>query len=519
MRSFKGLWVAAIATAVWAFHAGEASAAPTVDMLTDVACTNGAGGVVEVPPILITEDGTNFTIANDIRLIIPSTYGMTWDTGDTSLEVLRSGSGILSTTVGAFTTANQVCRLDVTNPSAAGDRFVISGLGVTGWNSEETADTLGMSYDGSVTAQVFSAQFFATGGASISSANNFCFNTSQTKPTLPDVTVTDSSAAAVITAANNIRLCIRDNGGVYGTAPTWDITMTSVTITGSASGKVSNALAGASFQNGNRTLILDVTSNFATSETITISGLKFATSATTYTADSLELVVDGTNAPGKANVVAVDDKVYAIGPANVAMAAVATISGSAVSTSLGNITVTDTNSDITAASDIRLLIMSTSTNSTQAAAGTAGTAGRNNLSWDNGVTPSMTQPTVGAVTAGAITATDTGNNSTANSASGFRLAFFNVTTDFAAADVFAVSGMKITNASATATSLNIGLVIAGYTNASATAAYGRVVSIVTPQSLGGGGGGGGGSGGGAALGGGGGGGSCFLRAAGRPSCD
>ncbi len=479
MRFMKRLAVAAIAAGIWAASGTSASAAPYIDMMTDMMFTNGAGGSVECQPILIADDGANFTTGSDIRLLIPTTYSMTWVT-DTSAEILSSGTCVVSTTVSYELSPQTVCVLNVTTGSAAGDKIVVTGISFQGWAAVQTFDSLGMSYDGdqNETGGTAANQGFCTSestvGLKLSSANNFCFNptgSSGLTGTLPNLTITDSSVTAVITAASDLRITIpaystANPFGSYGTAPTFNTAVTTVTVTGGASAKVSTTVT---YANGNRTCVIDVTSNFATSDTITVAGLQFTVaSGETYTVDSLQLSRDG----GFATINALDDKVFAIGPANVAMGSVQTVSASASNETLTRITITDhaTTPVLTAASDIRLLIMNlTSTTDVP--------QGRGNLSFDAVATGTATYSGTasGKMAAAAMTAADTGNGA------GTRLALLKVDTNFAAGDSVGVDGLKVDNAVATATNIHIGLIAAGYTANDVTKAFGRVVSLVTPQ--------------------------------------
>jgi hypothetical protein len=482
MRFMKRFAVAAVAAGIWAGSATSASAAPYIDMMTDMEFTNGAGGSVECQPILIADDGANFTVASDIRLLIPTSYSMTWVT-DASAEILVSGSVTFNATNVTYAlTPQSVCRLDVTGVSAAGDKIVVTGLSLQGWAAAQTFDSLGMAYDtvNLATEAVAANQGFCTSestvGVKISSANNFCFNPTGAAgltPTLPNITLTDSSTTAVFTAASDLRITIpaystANPFGSYGTAPTFDTTVTTVIITGTATTNVSTTVT---YANGSRTCVLDVTANFATSQAITVAGLKFAiTSAETYTVDSLQLSRDG----GFATINALDDRVFCVGPANISMTAIQTVSASAANEAVTSLTITDhaTTATITALSDIRLLIMNlTSTTDTP--------QGRGNLSWDAAASGTASYTGTGAskMTSAATTAAETGNGA------GTRLILLKVTTNFAAGDSLTVDGLKVDNSVATATNLHIGLILAGYTDADVTKGFGRVVNIVTPQNV------------------------------------
>jgi hypothetical protein len=92
-----------------------------------------------------------------------------------------------------------------------------------------------------------------------------------------------------ITAANDLRIRIPAALNM-----TWDTSVTTVSVSGSASGRVSTTLL--AYEDGNRTLVLDVTSTFNYDDTLTISGARFANFTAISPASFLELVVLGSGA-------------------------------------------------------------------------------------------------------------------------------------------------------------------------------------------------------------------------------
>jgi len=124
----------------------------------------------------------------------------------------------------------------------------------------------------------------ATIGTTIASASNQTFNVGQAATAISAITITEGATPAV-TAANDIR--IRIPGGF---PMSWDATDLTAVISGSASAKVSTTV---SYAGNNKILVLDVTSNFAANDAITVSGLQF----TNFTAlsdggDNLELDIN-----------------------------------------------------------------------------------------------------------------------------------------------------------------------------------------------------------------------------------
>ena len=141
----------------------------------------------------------------------------------------------------------------------------------------------------------------ATAGAqTISSATDQAFLVGDAATAAETVTITDHGSTPVITDTSNLRIRIPTGFNMI-----WDTTVTSVTIGGGASGKVSGTLL--SYENGNKTLVLDVTSDFAASDQITVSGQKFTTFSDSSAVDNLELDWDN-DATGDAT----DDKTIEI---------------------------------------------------------------------------------------------------------------------------------------------------------------------------------------------------------------
>jgi hypothetical protein len=108
----------------------------------------------------------------------------------------------------------------------------------------------------------------ATPYITLASAAIQTFTVGDTTTAMSALTITQVlSSADGILAANDIRVKIPSLLGM-----TWDSSVTTATITGGASGKVSTTV---SYTGSDKTLIINVTSDFADGDTITVSGLKF----------------------------------------------------------------------------------------------------------------------------------------------------------------------------------------------------------------------------------------------------
>jgi hypothetical protein len=112
--------------------------------------------------------------------------------------------------------------------------------------------------------------------------------------------VTDDASSPVITAANDIRIRIPS-----GFNMSWDTSDTTAVITGSAAGKVSTTV---SYEDGGKTLVINVTSNFSANDYITVSGLSFANFTQAAYTEYLELKLSSGGAS-----IAESDKWIAIG--------------------------------------------------------------------------------------------------------------------------------------------------------------------------------------------------------------
>ena len=92
------------------------------------------------------------------------------------------------------------------------------------------------------------------------------------------------SSADGITAAKGLRVKVPASLWM-----SWDPSVTTATVTGGASGKVSTTV---SYANSNKTLVIAVTSDFADGDTITLSGLKFNNFTSVSWCQYLQVEVD-----------------------------------------------------------------------------------------------------------------------------------------------------------------------------------------------------------------------------------
>ena len=109
--------------------------------------------------ITITDDGVTPTIvqplgSGDIRIRIPSTSNMTWNTAITAVSIGGGAAGNFSTTLLAYEDGGRTAVLNVTTAFAAGDQITVWGLEFTNFSAASSADNLELEVanDGAVSA-------------------------------------------------------------------------------------------------------------------------------------------------------------------------------------------------------------------------------------------------------------------------------------------------------------------------------------------------------------------------------
>jgi hypothetical protein len=362
------------------------------------------------------EGAATITAANDIRIRIPATFNMTWDTSDTAATIGGGAAGKVSSTVSY--PDSRTLLVDVTSDFSPADSITISGLSFTSFSAVSSADNLELDIDNNGTADATDDKTIQiVDPVLISSAANQTFTVGDPDTAISTMTVTDDGAAATISAANDIRIRIPATFNM-----TWDTADTTAVIGGGAAGKVSATVS----YPDSRTLLVDVTADFLAGESITISGLSFSSFTALSAADNLEL--DTTNDAGAD---ATDDKTVQIfGPLSISSAANQTFSVGDAATPISTITLTDNgvSATITAAGDIRIRIPATF-----------------NMIWDT----SDTAAAIGGGAAAKVSATVSYPDS--------RTLLVDVTSDFSAADSITISGLNFTSFSAGSTADNLEL--------------------------------------------------------------
>src|SRR5438876_481657 len=379
------------------------------------------------------------TAALDIRIRIPATLNMTWNTALTTATLTGSGAGKVSPTV-SYEDAGKTLVLNVTSNLAGSDQLVVSGLQYTSFTAPSGSAYLQLVVfgPGASTASRDSRTIQVV-PPTLASAANQVFVVAQAPTAMAAITVTDA-ATPTITTANDIRIRIPAAFNM-----SWNIALTTATLTGGAAAKVSPAV---SYEDGGKTLVLNVTSNFAGGEQVVVSGLQYQSFTAPSAADSLQLVITG---PG-GGMAARDSRTVQVVQPTMASAANQLFLVGQAATAMSATTVTDAAApSITAANDIRIRIPASL-----------------NMTWNT------------ALTAASITGS--GNSKVSNTVSyadGGRTLVLDVTTNFAGGDRIVVSGLQYMSFTAPSAADYLQLVVtgaAGATNASDS----RTIQIVAP---------------------------------------
>ena len=300
-----------------------------------------------ISTLTVTDSGTpGITAANDIRIRIPATFNMSWDTLDVTATI---GGGATSKVSGAvsYEDAGKTLVVDVTTDFAGADQIIISDLSFRDFTAPSSADNLELELnnDGAVSAtDIETITILAAVPATLSSAANQAFIVDDPPAAISTQTVTDDTGTPTITAANDIRVRIPTTFNMI-----WDTLDVTATIGGGATSKVSSTV---SYEDGGKTLVVDVTTDFAAGDEITISDLSFRDFTALSSADNLELEVNNDGV-----VSATDDKTITITspPVILSSAANQTFSVGDPPTAISTQTVSGSPA-ITAVNDIRLRI-------------------------------------------------------------------------------------------------------------------------------------------------------------------
>ena len=230
--------------------------------------------------ITITDPNSKITPGKDIYIYFPGTLAMDWDNTITTLTIGGTAAARVSTTP-TYSANGDTVKITVNSPWLAGEFITISNLAFRNFTAV-SSDTLQLKAGNVVGAKDTKSKVI--NGATLSSAANQTFIVGDAATAISTITITDA-AIGTITAANDIRIRIP-----AGFNMTWNTAITTATIGGGAAAKVSTTV---SYQNAGQILVVNVTSNFAANDQITISGLEFNNFTAVSAASNLQLVING----------------------------------------------------------------------------------------------------------------------------------------------------------------------------------------------------------------------------------
>jgi uncharacterized repeat protein (TIGR01451 family) len=270
----------------------------------------------------------------------------------------------------------------------------------------------------------------------ISSGTNQTFNVGDPATAANAITITD--AAGTINTVTDIRIYI-----ATGLNLNWDNTVTTLTFSGSAAGKVSTA---ATYSANADTLTIAVTTNFAAGDQLVISNLVFTNFTATNGGQKLRLTAGAVTG-------AQDNRTITIQPSLVSISSAANqtfIAGDAA-TAISTITITDAGAkpQIKANRDIRIRIP----------------AGFNMI-WNT----SITTATIGGPDAARVSPTVSYEN-------GGKVLVVNVLTNFTTNDQITVSGLQFMNFTAASAADSLELVVSGTAGGAAAAMDDKTIAI------------------------------------------
>src|SRR5438876_920971 len=394
-----------------------------------------------VSPITVTDDATpTITAANDIRIRIPATLTTTWNTALTTATITGSGAGKVSPTV-SYADAGKTLVLNVTSDFAGGDQIVVSGLQYQSFTASSAADYLQLVVTGPAGATNASdSRTIQIVQPTIASAASQVFVVGQAATAIAAITVTDAAAPG-ITAANDLRIRIPATFNM-----SWNTALTTATLTGTAASKVSPTV---SYEDGGKTLVLNVTTNFAGADQLVVSGLQYTSFTAPSAADYLQLVVTG---PGGGTIARDSRTMQVVPPPTMASAANQVFVVGQAPATISPITVTEgATATITAANDIRIRIPATF-----------------NMSWNTALTTATLTGSGAGKVSPTVSYEDAG-----------KTLVLNVTSSFAGNDQIVVSGLQYGSFTAASAADSLQLVVSGPGGGTA-ARDSRTIQIVAP---------------------------------------
>ncbi|HEX7901963.1 MAG TPA: hypothetical protein VF950_29660, partial [Planctomycetota bacterium] len=376
----------------------------------DAAVNASAITVTDAPgvPMINTTTG--------LRLVIPAGLGVTWNTGITTIG---STNGKVTQTGVTYVNGNRTAVLIVNANFTAGESTVITGLQFATPTLASTG-SLEVEVDGDVATEDVDDKTITIGGPTMASAGVQNFTKNDPAIAMSMITITEAAGGASIRDGNNIRIRIP-----AGVNMTWNTGVTAATFGGTASGRVVNPVT---FEPGNKTVIIEVTTDFAAGQTLTVSGLQYTAFGNSSTGN-LTLEVDGDSSAE-----ATDTQQVRIGSPTISSAANQSFNVLDPITPISQIVLTEdpANPRMSAAGDIRIRIPASL-----------------NMEWD-------TTDTVGTLNVGGAGAGVVGG---VTFPEGPKIMLINVTTGFSVNQTLTISGFGFANFSAESSTAPLELVV------------------------------------------------------------
>ncbi len=241
------------------------------------------------------------TASNDIRIRIPFAYPMRWDPTATTATLGGPAATKVLSQVKALEDSGRTVVLDVNPDFTPGDQLTVSGLRFFSFTAPEAATNLELETENDGIATAFddkTIQIFPASSPTLSSDDDQAFVTGEPPVLMVPFTVSEGMTAS-ITDLKDIRVRIPSSFNM-----TWDQSVNSAWILGPAASKVSSTV---SFENSDKTLVINVLMPFVTGDFITVSGLFFKPLLALSPSSNLELEVDAAG-----SVIDLDDKTIRI---------------------------------------------------------------------------------------------------------------------------------------------------------------------------------------------------------------
>jgi hypothetical protein len=237
-----------------------------------------------------------------IHLIIPAGVNMTWADNTAmpagSLTVTgtaQSNGRIALNPVFTRTNGNKTLVLTIGGTFSAGEQAIINGLKVANFVAPGSSVLAAETNSDVVTvSSLLSANTLTIlGNPTVNSGSNQII--SPPGPvTANNILITDAATPGIL-ASTDLRITIP----AVGFNATWDTSVSVVGISMSGSGAVSNLVPLANYEDGNRTVRLNVTTDFGSGSSVTVSGLAFAGIGVDSGPVNLTVTTNGPTAAGR----------------------------------------------------------------------------------------------------------------------------------------------------------------------------------------------------------------------------